>query len=106
MSPHGDDYCLLGDHSYSYITLKEMLEYDYNGLMVTRGMVSHAVAVAFKKEGKLPETWCGWTSQKGHEQLEWPRPLKEAAYLFGDIIKALKPLGEPENVRIVFGFDS
>jgi hypothetical protein len=106
MNLPGDNDCWLGDHSYSYITLKEMLEYDYNGLRIECGMVTHATAEAFRKEGKLPEEWCGWTSMKGYEKMEWKRPLKEAAYLFGEIVVSLIPLGEPENVRIVFGFDS
>lgn len=100
------DSYFLGDHSFSYITLKEMLEYDYNGLVAECGMVTHAAAEAFRKEGKLPEEWCGWTNREGHEQMTWPRPLKDAAWLFGEIVLSLIPLGEPENVRIVFGFDS
>jgi len=103
---NGDDCFWLGDHSFSWVTLREMLDYPYAGEMVTRGMVTNAQAEAYRMSGILPESWCGFTNQVGYERIEWKRPVKEAAWLFGQIIEKLKPLGEPENVRIVFGFDN
>lgn len=95
------------DHSESYHTLKQLLKYPYKSQKITqRGYVTAEAAKAYREKGEAPESWFGFTDRKGYEQIEWKTPLSEAAPLFGWIIKALKPLGEPERVRIVFGFDS
>lgn len=100
------DFFWLGDHSFSWVTLQEMLDYPYAGEIVTRGLVTAEQAKKYKLTGEAPKTWCGWTNIIGYESIEWERPMKEAAWLFGEIIEKISPIGEPENVRIVFGFDS
>lgn len=100
------DEIWLGDHSFSWLTLRELLDYPYDGLMVERGMVDKKTAAAFRATGKPPEEWCGDTTAKEWVRLEWQRPLREAAKLFGKIIETISPLGDPDSVRIVFGFDS
>lgn len=100
-----DDFWL-GDHSHSWLTLQELLAYPYEGDVTVCGMVSAEQAERFRATGETPKTWCRWTNQEGYEQLEWPQPLRESAWLFGEILNALSPLGNPEDVRIVFGFDS
>lgn len=101
-----DDFFWLGDHSFSWVTLREMLEYPYDGNMATRGMVPAEVAAKFRETGEAPQEWCAWTNQEGYESLEWQRALKDAAWLFGELLEVLSKLGEPDDVRIVFGFDS
>ena len=101
-----EDGFWLGDHSFSWVTLEEMLNYAYDEEIVTRGMVSSEQAAKFRETGEKPKEWYDWTNKEGYEHLEWKRPMKEAAWLFGEIVEKLIPLGKPENVRIVFGFDS
>jgi len=96
----------LGYHSFSWVTLGELLALDLDALITERGMVSARAAEKFRKDGIRPDSWSGWTSEEGAERIQWQRPIREAAWLLVKIIEALKPLGEPENVRLVFGFDS
>lgn len=96
----------LGDHSYSWVLLSELLEVNYNEPVVRRGMVSPEEYESFKQFGGRPRSWCGWTSRDDYKQIEWTEKLYEAAHILPKIIAAVCHLGKPEDVRIVFGFDS
>lgn len=104
---YGDpDYVWLGDHSHSWLTLAELLAVNYNAKVTLRGMVSNKEAEYFHKHHYPPRTYCGWTNQEGYERIEWQEPLMDAAPLLPKIIASICHLGKPDDVRIVFGFDS
>ncbi|MEN6425986.1 MAG: hypothetical protein ABFE13_11520 [Phycisphaerales bacterium] len=99
-----------GDHSFSWVTLKELLALDLDGPVVQRGMVTKEQAEEIKR-GKSPETWCGWTSEADHVTAEWTMKLRDAAPLLVELIQHMQWQAEfvdedPERVRLVFGFDS
>ncbi len=100
-------YVWLGDHSYSWLTLSELQAYDLSGNYRTSGVINKKQEAELK-EGKTPESWCGgkWPMTEDDVHAEWDLPAKSAASLLPKIIAALEPLGSPEDVRIVFGFDS
>src|SRR3990167_3925161 len=103
-----EESCLCyGDHSFSYVTLQELLAYDLERDVVQSGVVPNQVAELFRATGEKPKEWCGGRSpMDGFERIEWGRPLKEAAWLLPQMIEAIKPLGSPEDVRLVFCFDN
>ena len=107
--PEEEDYSReriwLGNHSFSWLTLKELLEYDLDAPMTLRGMVSAEAAKKYRETGEPPRSSVGWTRQSGFERIEWQEPIRNHASLVVDLIDALIDLGDPENVRIVFGFD-
>jgi hypothetical protein len=99
-------YCWLGDHSHSWVLLSELLDVDYNALVTQRGMVSKDSAERFREFGYPPNSWCGDTNQKDWERIEWKQPLYEVAPLLPKLIACMCGQGKPEDVRLVFGFDS
>ncbi len=105
LEANGDEHIYLGYDSFSWVTLKELLEYDLEADVTMRGYVTHEAARNYREKGILPSSWAGWTSLPNHEKLEWKQPLRQAAWLVDEIIIAIQPLGEPDRVRIVFGFD-
>lgn len=107
--PDDEDYpdyqIWLGNHSFSWVTLKELLDYDLDAPMTLRGMVSLESARQYRETGEPPQSSVAWTSQPGFERIEWQEPIRNHASLIVDLIDSLKDLGDPENVRIIFGFD-
>lgn len=101
-------YVWLGDHSHSWVLLSELLAYDLDQPMIQGGVITRAQLKALHGENKLPDTWCGDKHPMTNEDVRttWARPLREAAWLLPKIIDVLKPLGTPEDVRLVYGFDS
>ncbi len=99
----GDD---TGDHSKSWLTLAELLSVDMSRTITMTGIVSQEAASAWKNRGVRPSSWCQGTSDVTAVRIEWPQTLAETLHLLPFLIEALKPLGEPEDVRIVFGFDN
>jgi len=95
----------LGNHSFSWLTLQELLDYDLDAPMTLRCMVSSEDAQRYREDSKPPHTYMAWTKQPGYERIEWQEPIRNRASLVEDLIDSLQGLGEPENVRIVFGFD-
>jgi hypothetical protein len=102
------EYVWLGDHSHSWLTLQELLAVDLDTPVIQGGIITRAQLRELHLEKKLPETWCGGKSPMTDDDVSttWTRPLRECAWLLPKIIDALKPLGEPKDVRLVFGFDS
>lgn len=159
----------LGDHSYSWLTLRELHECDWNREVKEGGWVDPWNFELWRRDGK-PDCWSGgvsggrvehisyremarkidsgdivfegpepkqgsfdgraytdslsramrtWGLPEGsvgaqiaegrsyYCYIEWPLTYREAAGRFyTDIIPALEKLGQPDDVRIVFGFDS
>lgn len=112
----------LGDHSFSWLSGKEMLDwYDNAPVVVQTGVIDRKSFERWDKVSK-PDMYCGSIvgprikvidaamkdspSAKGwtHIQVRWERSLKEELKYFFDEVKRLVDLhGE---IRLVFGFDS
>lgn len=121
-------------HSHSWLTLEELLGYDWMRTTKHRGFVDSKEYAIFKKEGK-PRWWCGdvgggrvfivgnetmdgillvrlsfpeiLKEMSLYTKVEWSETYKESAGDFiTETIPALQKLGEPEDVRIVFWFDN
>lgn len=99
-------YVWLGDHSHSWVTLEELLAIDYDALVTQRGKVSPKEYAEMQKWKRPPREWCGDTNQADYVKVEWKQPLSQVASLLPKIIVAICHLGKPEDVRLVFGFDS
>ena len=80
----------LGDgHSHSYLTLKELLEFDYDQTFWNRRLMKDGNGAALAEEGGRIVTYRENLGRQFFAHLE-----------------ALSSLGGPEDVRIVFFFDN
>lgn len=112
----------LGDHSFSWLLLAELLAYDLDRVTVHYGIVSRAVYDRWDRKGP-PSDWCGavWGSPvtigsdeearagkpMSYVRVSWATSYRDVSTSFWKcFVPALSSLGEPDNVRIVFGFDS
>jgi hypothetical protein len=109
-----DELYELGDHSYSWLTLAELHQiWDYykDREYEVHGMISPEQHKDLQ-EGKLPQFWCGWTSDKSYIKTTWKVKAAEHLWLLKALIKDLEKVQKensntaPETIRIVFGFDS
>jgi len=96
----------LGDDSFSWVTLQELLAYDMNQPRICRGMVSPDEAERCHQTGEPPRSYVGWHADPQWVKISWEEPLRDAAPLITDLIEALRPLGKPDQVRLIFGFDN
>jgi hypothetical protein len=96
----------LGDHSFSWVTLEELLGCDLDAPVTLRGMVSPGDAQRYRETGQPPGTRAGWVRNPSWVRLEWQEPLRRVAWLVPQLIEAVEGLGAPQHVRLVFGFDS
>jgi hypothetical protein len=68
--PEPDDWengIWLGDHSFSWLTLRELKEYDYDQETMKCGVISEAQYIEHKATGELPNSWSGGVSGWAHE---------------------------------------
>jgi len=100
------EFIWLGDHSFSWVTLEELINYDLDQPVTLRGKVSPEAARRWRENKEPPNSVAAYASNPDFVSLEWQRPLRESASLVVDLIDALRPLGEPRDVRIIFGFDT
>lgn len=150
---YDDDVPWLGDHSFSWLTLRELQEYDYDRETVKYGVVPEQYYLELKESGQRPESYSGGVSgwsiktvspvemdeiiagRKPREtidpntaglapfiavktkpevaryyvQMEWPIKYRDSAgMILEHIIPAMEAIadGDPDSVRLVFGFDS
>lgn len=141
-----DAHFYIGDHSFSYLTLRELQEYDWDAGAVTTGIVSleqflerikaYGDTIPLRADDSPYNSWCGgiggysikvYDAVAVREQLRgmgvfipsdptitnphvtdsWITPTKSQVGSFYDkTMPALAELGAPDDVRIVFGFDS
>ena len=126
-----DKSAWLGDHSFSWLLLSEVLAYDFEQVTKRRGWVSLEQYRAFKATGEPPTSWSGGASgslvenmtpeqadlvtddMRGvhkrmiYVHIEWPQRYRDCVSdEFFAMIEELKKLGDPDKVRLVFGFDS
>lgn len=119
-------------HSHSWHTLKDLLEWNWDQVTVHQGFVTLEEYKTFKEEG-FPHAWCGGVgggntkvisnaemdalldgtkkADKGssyYTSIRWEESYRGAAgdWWFKETLPALKRLGKPEDVRIVFWFDN
>jgi hypothetical protein len=124
----------LGDHSHSWLTVQELLDYDWARTTKKRGWVGVEQFQVYEREGR-PQSWSGGISgqriqhvsnqemrrrieegtgialslhREGRSTLvEWEVAYTEVAEHFLRILnRDIVPLGAPADVRLVFGFDS
>lgn len=133
-----EDDISLGDHSFSWLLVSELLAYDWDQIQTVVGVVPiEAFQQRLEKFGKeFPapappyESWSGGISgpnihtidakalirgstainppgARVHVSDAWRVPLRDRCKVFVDkVIPALQRVGDPTQVRIVFGFDS
>ena len=90
----GGDY-YLGDHSFSWVSLAELNAVDYDASVEDR-------RVGRQISERLYDGAC--TAEKGGGRL---MPLREFLGTdYFDVLGVLNTLGEPDKVRVVFGFDN
>lgn len=95
----------LGDHSFSWLSLRELQDYDWDAPLIKRGWVNHEQAEKFRADGIPPDSYSAWSSRG--EVVQWTTTRREAVGDWpGEFLPILATLGEPNNVRLVFGFDS
>lgn len=116
-----------GDHSFSWVTLRELMEYDYTRTLDRGGVVNLETYKKWKESGETePDGWVGGISGGGvvvspednitekttHVQAFWKLPLRNALSehwfwcIEALLIEAERRGIGPEDVRLVFGFDS
>lgn len=122
-----------GDHSFSWLTVAEVLAYPWDqdqrdegwvdaeqfaeweargGIgnpkgwcaSVGGGGVSHVSNGEMRRRIKSPHPWERWDSP--YTLIQWTVRTSEYAKHFLAFVDSLAPLGEPSDVRLVFGFDS
>jgi hypothetical protein len=134
-----DDYDdWLGDHSFSWVTMREAIDYDYSRSTKHRGVVDANEYRQWVAAGRIgpPSDYSGGVSGPGvrhvtneemdtilasgvelpigvfdrtsiYTSVEWSETYRESV---GDdwfrFLDALTPLGRPDDLRLVFGFDS
>lgn len=130
-SRYGGNYNI-GDHSFTWLGLDEILAFDWERPTTRTGFVSEAEFRVFLEKGQ-PDSWCGGVGGRTVEvvlstemrrlavgggfrmpgmtyycEVSWTKSLREQIgpywFAFLDKCRALDP--DPKNVRLVFGFDS
>lgn len=121
----------LGEHDFSWINLRELVEYDWTQTVRQRGVVEWAEYSKLNKNGSPSGAYCaqvgdgtttieqpaaeaivaaGGNPPEGqtHVAIWWEETYREAvgSVFCDETIAALQKLGGIDDVRIVFGFDS
>lgn len=94
----------LGDaHSCSYLTLKELIDFQKEKHpLKRRGMISPEAQKQLDECGILPDTWCQGTNQPGYEFREWEEDVDILAHIVND----LKKRADEFNMIYSFAWDS
>lgn len=132
-----DTFEYLGDHSFNWLTVRELDAYDWDQTTHKVGVFSESEYVNALRTGK-PKSWSSgaWgqtivtlTPEQYEEMLKggpfekegtlqrdpskryfiqhrWPITYRDHAEDFLKSLDILRGLGDPDDVRIVFGFDS
>lgn len=110
-----------GEHSHSWLSLRELQYYDRHKVAEHSGIIS---IEAFRTwDGKEPMTYCRGIggahtklltteqARRGddgtHVAVEWQSTAEEdGGFFWKTFVPLLAEHGDPDNIRIVFGFDS
>lgn len=122
-----------GDHSHSWLTVAELLAYDWKQVIRDEGFVIKETFAKWDAAGASgsPGEWCASVSgpmvrhvsnsemrrrirepyaweagDRAYTLIQWTVPLNLYAKHFLSFLETLSGLGAPDDVRIVFGFDS
>ncbi len=108
VSAYDSEGIWLGDEPYSWVTLRELLDYNLDAPVIVSGYVTKEAAQRYRETGERPRSHAAavFANRENFERLEWEEPIRESAWLIPQLIEEISGLGEPENVRLVFGFDS
>jgi len=122
-------------HSHSYLTLKELKEYDLDQCTFKVGVVGLDEFLEYEKTGINPTSFCGWTAgndiiviqpdevkslkkidgKKYSVQMRWPVTYRERVeHGYNQILEGLERIKShrrhgvesEEDIRIVFWFDN
>ena len=122
------DDCGRDGHSHSWLTVAELLDFDWDQTTIRRGYVDPLNYLFWKFEGK-PRSWSTgllgqsvrtFSNEEMEEALKWGRPPAQiftavqwpetyrhcASDFLTQTLPRRRPLGPPEDVRIVFFFDN
>lgn len=117
---------MFGDHSFSWLSLKELIEWDgWNQTFLTTGVVDRAEYEACLAENRTPNEWSRMVGGRDviivspediargainytYVQFSWPEKLRDRCLLFTKWLDyvATKYDSDYMEARIVFGFDS
>lgn len=120
-----------GEHTPSWLSLRELLDYDLNQVTRMRGVVTVAAYAAWAETAprKAPANYCGdvmgeriliadlsllkeppplaFDPSVTHVKVAWHETYREAGGCFFSVfVPELAKHGAPDDVRIVFNFDS
>jgi len=106
-----DGDCWLGDHDVTWVTLAELLSIDLAEPVKMTGLIDKKAAEEFYQTGQPPMTWWGASNDPKDVRIDWEQPLEKVASLIPKWIAKLKLQAEydrvsPDDIRVVFGFDS
>ncbi len=95
----------LGDHSFSHVSLKELQDYPWDSSYRYNAFVSHEQAKEMAETGKPPISWAAGMNHG--VEVSWVSTIRKAVHSWPDeVLPVLATIGSPEDVRLVFGFDS
>ena len=126
------DWWGIDGHSHSWLTVQELIEYDWEQTVVSYGVVTRPQYEEFVETGIRPDAYCEWIYGRNIEVvspaemeaiiadgadddetryyvcIRWSWTYREAVgdYVFDTLFPTLKALGDPDSVRIVFWFDN
>lgn len=103
-------------HSHSYATLREVKRFiEENKPVIFSGLLTKEAARDLDNNGKLPESWCRWSSDKTLVFREWEdRSFQPLGRLYEKMAERFRPWIKPGDIdesllddfRIVFWFDN
>jgi len=92
----------IGDHSFTWVSLKELVDYDWEAGKVTCGIITEKQYKKFRKEQKRPSTWCAVVGGRNIVTVdEFTHGFVEET-----IPWLMTLVDDPKNLRIVCGFAS
>jgi len=96
----------VGDHSFSWVGLDELLEYPWDTDYTYCAYVSDEDAKALAAgEIREPHSYAAYSTHG--KQVSWTSNVRSAVRDWPTVfLPELLKLGEPDKVRLVFGFDS
>lgn len=95
----GEIECNINYHSCSWLTLKELLDFDYEKVFLDRRITRTTIM----PNGCIFSNGAALANEGEGRNITYREFLGES---FFKVIDVLKSLGSPENVRIVFWFDN
>ncbi len=104
------DGLLLSGHDPGWVTLRELLDFDWEGKTILRTAIVDPASVHLFGNGKqkFPKGVYGVAHDGPGARVTWVDTYKEAvgSEFLTKLLETLARFGPPENVRIVFSFDS